>query len=212
MSIPYQIPGLFLTALCHVIVIYHMLERRHARGKFVLYSCLYIVSFVCMGGHAYVAGGVKAVLTYLGIAGCLFLFFCVVSQECFSKKCFLFLTYFGLFSIIDNSLRLMMVLFLPRLSAPVGYYVSNVIRTAALLLMLALYKKYAVPVIRSIPNIGTGRWWKLVLIALMFYLLQVALIILNAWSNMPELSQFLILVAVSLVMCAVYGVVFSNLS
>lgn len=212
MSIPYQIPGLFLTALCHVIVIYHMLERRHARGKFVLYSCLYIVSFVCMGGHAYVAGGVKAVLTYLGIAGCLFLFFCVVSQECFSKKCFLFLTYFGLFSIIDNSLRLMMVLFLPRLSAPVGYYVSNVIRTAALLLMLALYKKYAVPVIRSIPNIGTGRWWKLVLIALMFYLLQVALIILNAWSNMPKLSQFLILVAVSLVMCAVYGVVFSNIS
>lgn len=31
MNIPYQIPGLFLTVLCHVIVIYHMLEHRYTK-------------------------------------------------------------------------------------------------------------------------------------------------------------------------------------
>lgn len=143
MSIPYQIPGLFLTALCHVIVIYHMLELRYAKRKFILYSCLYIVSFVCMGGYAYVIRGINAIFTYIGIVICLFFFFCIVSLECFSKKSFLFLTYFGLFSIVDNSLSLMTDFLLPLLSAPARYYVANVLRITTLLLLLALYKKYA---------------------------------------------------------------------
>ena len=212
MSVPYQIPGLFLTALCHVIVIYHMLESRYAKRKFILYSCLYIASFVCMGGYAYAVRGVNAIFTYIGIAVCLFFFFCIVSQECFSKKSFLFLTYFGLFSIIDNSLSLIIDWLFPQLSAPARYYLTNVFRMAALLLILALYKKYAASVVRSIANIGKGRWWKLVLIALMFYLLQAALTILKALGVMPELSMFLIFAVASFFMCAVYGVVFSNIS
>ncbi len=212
MSVPYQIPGLFLTALCHVIVIYHMLECRYAKRKFILYSCLYIASFVCMGGYAYAVRGVNAIFTYIGIAVCLFFFFCIVSQECFSKKSFLFFTYFGLFSIIDNSLSLIIDWLLPQLSAPARYYLTNVLRTGALLLILVLYKKYAASVVRSIADIGKRRWWKLVLIALMFYLLQAVLTILKALSVMPELSMFLIFAVASFFMCAVYGVVFSNIS
>ena len=107
MSAVHRIPALFLMVLCHVIVIYHLLERRHSKRKFVLLSCLYAVSFVCMGTYMYMVSGVTMLLTYLGIAVCLFFFFCIASKECFPKKSFLFLTYFGLFSIIDNSLKLM---------------------------------------------------------------------------------------------------------
>lgn len=139
-------------------------------------------------------------------------FFCFVSQGSFSKKCFLFLTYFGLFSIIDNSLKLMVELFLPQLSAPVGYYLANVLRTAALLLILALYKKYAALLIQSLSDIKKGRWWNLALIALIFYLLQAALTILNALDMIQGLSLFMLFIAVSFVMCVVYGVVFSNIS
>ena len=180
--------------------------------KFILYSCLYIASFVCMGGYAYAVRGVNAIFTYIGIAVCLFFFFCIVSQECFSKKSFLFFTYFGLFSIIDNSLSLIIDWLLPQLSAPARYYLTNVLRTGALLLILVLYKKYAASVVRSIADIGKRRWWKLVLIALMFYLLQAVLTILKALSVMPELSMFLIFAVASFFMCAVYGVVFSNIS
>lgn len=212
MSVPYQIPGLLLTALCHVIVIYHMLECRYAKRKFMLCSCLYTVSFLCMGGYAYVAGGIRAIITYAGIAVCLFLFFCLVSQECFSKKCFLFLTYFCLFSVLDNSTRLVVEQFLPKLSAPAGYYAAGVLRAALLLLILALYKKYAAPLIASLADIGKGRWWKLVLIALTFYLLQASLSILDRLGVISEAPLFLMFVTVSFVMCAVYGVVFSNIS
>lgn len=208
----YQIPGLFFTSLCHVIVIYYMLELRYTKEKFVFCSCLYIASFVGMGGYAYAVGGIEALFTYLGIAVCLFFFFCIVSKECFSKKCFLFFTYFGLFSIIDNSLRLLVGLLLPKLSAPVEYYVRNVLRTGVLLLILVMYKKYAAPVIRSLADIGKDRWWKLALIALIFYLLQASLTILDTLSVVPELFRFLLFIAVSFVMCVVYGVVFSNIS
>lgn len=75
MRMLYQIPGLFLTALCHVVVIYHMLDHRYAKGKFALYSCIYTVGFVCMGGYAYAVRGKNALYTYLGIAVCLFFFF-----------------------------------------------------------------------------------------------------------------------------------------
>lgn len=212
MSELYQIPGLFITASCHVVVIYHMLEHRYAKGKFVLLSCLYIVSFACMGGYAYVVRGKKALLAYLLIAVCLFLFFCIVSKDCFSKKCFLFLTYFGLYSIIDNSLRLIVELFLPQMSAPVGHYLVNVLRTASLLLILALYKRYAVSVVQSLADINKGRWWNLALIALLFYLLQASINILNALHAVQQVYLILSFAAISLVMCAVYGAVFSNIS
>ena len=45
MSGLYQLPGLFLTVLCHVIVIYHMAEHRYSGKKFVLYSCIFAVVF-----------------------------------------------------------------------------------------------------------------------------------------------------------------------
>lgn len=212
MSIPYQVPGLFMTALCHVIVIFQMLECRYAKEKFVLYSGLYTVSFVCMGWYAYAVRGIPAIITYLGIAVCLFLFFCMVSQECFPKKCFLFLTYFGLFSIIDNSLRITVGQFLPQLSEQAGYYLVDVLRTAALLLILVLYKKFAASVIRSLADFEKGRWWKLALIALVFYLLQASLTILNALGAAPKLFLILLFIIVSFVMCVVYGVVFSNIS
>lgn len=215
MSIPYQIPGLFLTSLCHVIVIYYMLEHRFARKKFILTSCLYIASFVCMGGYGYAVGGLTAVITYLGIAVCLFLFFCIVSQDCFSKKCFLFLTYFGLFSITDNSVRILMDLFSVQFSvpfsAPMKYYIANTLRTATLLLILALYKKYAAPTIRSLADIDKGRWWKLAPIALMFYFLQATLSILDRLGAISKLPLILMFAVVSYMMCAVYGVIFSNI-
>ena len=212
MSGLYQVPGLFLTALCHVVVIYHMLEHRYSKGKFVYISCLYTFSFVCMGGYIYTVRGKGALFMYLVIAVCLFLFFCIVSKECFSKKCFLFLTYFGLFSIIDNSLKLIVEMFLPQLSGPASYYLSNVLRTAALLLILALYKRYASPVIQSLADINKGRWWNLALIALLFYLQQAVVSFVNAGNVMPGIYMLLIFGVISLVMCAVYGVVFSNIS
>lgn len=212
MNIPYQIPGLFLTVLCHVIVIYHMLEHRYTKKRFVLYSCLYMISFLYMGGWAYTIKGIPALFIYLVVVVCLFLFFCFVSQDCVPKKSFLFLTYFGLFSIIDNTLKLILGLLFPQLYALAAFYIAIILRTGILLLLLALYKKYAAPVIDSLGEIGKGRWWKLALIALIFYLLQAALTVMNVLFNMPKLPLFLILIIVSFIMCAVYGVVFSNIS
>ena len=57
MSGLYQIPGLFLTVLCHAIVIYHMAEHRYSKKRFVLYSCIYIICFVSIGGYGYATGG-----------------------------------------------------------------------------------------------------------------------------------------------------------
>ena len=213
MSVPQQIPGLFLMVLCHVVVIYHMLERRYGKKKFVLISCLYAASFVCMGTYMYMMSGtIKMLLIYLGIAVCLFLFFCIASRECLPKKSFLFLTYFGLFSIIDNSLKLMVTLFLPRLPALPGFYLVVVLRTAALLLILALYKRYAAPVIQSLADIKKGRWWNLALIALLFYLLQVVVTVLYIANAMPDIYLLFLFITISFVMCAVYAVVFSNIS
>lgn len=212
MSVPQRIPALFLMVLCHVVVIYYMLERRYGKRKFVLLSCLYAASFVCMGTYMYMMSGITMLLIYLGIAVCLFLFFCIVSKECFPKKSFLFLTYFGLFSIIDNILKLMVTLFLPRLSALSGFYLVNVLRTAALLLILALYKRYAAFTIQSLADNKKGRWWNLALIALLFYLLQVAVTVLYIANTMSATYLLFLFITVSLVMCAVYAVVFSNIS
>ncbi len=212
MSIPHRIPGLFLMALCHVVVIYYMLERRYSRGKFVLLSCLYMASFVCMGAYTYAVSGITVVLSYLGVAVCLFFFFCIVSKECLPKKSFLFLTYFGLFSIIDNSLKLMVTQLLPHLPALAGYYLVNVLRTAALLLILVLYKKYAAPVLQSLADNKKGRWWNLALIALLFYLLQAAVTILYVENALSDIYLLFTFITISLVMCAVYAVVFINIS
>ena len=213
MSVPQQIPGLFLMVLCHVIVIYHMLERRYGKKKFVLISCLYAASFVCMGTYMYMMSGtIKMLLIYLGIAVCLFLFFCIASRECLPKKSFLFLTYFGLFSIIDNCLKLMVTLFLPRLPALPGFYLVIVLRTAALLLLLALYKRCAASVVQSLADIKKGRWWNLALIAQLFYLLQVVVTVLYIANAMPEIYLLFLFITISFVMCAVYAVVFSNIS
>lgn len=208
----YQIPGLFITALCHVIVVYHMAEHKYSKRKFMVYGCLYVVLFVSLTSYGYMAGGLTAFFSYVGIVAGLFLFSCVVSRDCFSQKCFLFITYFCLFSALDNILKLMVKLLLPGISAPAGYYVAIVLRSVILLSVLALYKKYVVTVLHSLMDISRRRWWNLALIALLFYLLQASLSVLNVLSTVPKLQLLIMFMAVSFVMCAVYGVVFSNIS
>lgn len=212
MSVVHRIPGVLLIVLCHVIVIYYLLERRYSKRKFVLLSYLYAVSFVCMCAYMYMVSGITMVLVYLGIAVCLFLFFCIVSKECFPKKSFLFLTYFGLFSITDNSLKLMVTMFLPHLSVRAEYNLVNVLRTAVLLLLLALYKRYAAPVVQSLADIKKDRWWNLALTALLFYLLQAAITVLHVENAMSEIYLLFLFITISFVMCAVYAVIFSNIS
>ena len=106
MSGLYQLPGLFLTVLCHVIVIYHMAEHRYSGKKFVLYNCIFAVVFVSLMGNGYAAGGWGVFFSYMGIVVELFLYSFIVSKDCFSKKCFLFITYFCLFSVLDNILKI----------------------------------------------------------------------------------------------------------
>ena len=105
MSVFYQIPGIVVTALCHMIVIYYMAEHSYRRKKFIKYGMAFAVGFVGMCTLAYAMGGTAAILLYAGIVVWTFLFSCVVSEDCFSKKCFLFITYFCLFSVIDNISR-----------------------------------------------------------------------------------------------------------
>lgn len=212
MSGLYQIPGLFLTALCHIIVIYHMSEHKYSKKIFILFGCLYVAYFVSLMGYGYAAGGIIAFFSYIGIVLCTFLFPCLVSWDCFFKKCFLFINYFCLFSVLDNILKLMVKLLLSQLSAPAGYYVVIVLRSVILLLVLALYKKYVVVILRSLTDINRRRWWNLALIALLFYLLQAALSVLNVLTVMPKVNLLLIFIGISCIMCAVYGVVFSNIS
>ncbi len=207
----YQIPGLFLTALCHVIIIYHMSEHKYSKKKFILYGCICVVCFVSLMDYGYVAGGITAFFSYVGIVICMFLFSCIVSRDCFSKKCFLFITYFCLFSVMDNVVKLMMELLQIQVYAPPGYYVVIVLRSAALLAILALYKKYAVEVLSSLVDISRRRWWNLALIALMFYLLQAALSVWNVLTVIPPKFLLLVFAVASFIMCAVYGVVFSNI-
>ncbi len=212
MSGLYQIPGLFLTALCHVIVVYYMAEHKYSKRKFILYGCLYIASLVSMGSCGYAIWGRTAILLYIGIAICLFLFSCAVSRDCFSKKCFLFMTYFCLFTALDNVLKLTVKLLLPRLSAPAGYYVVIVLRSVVLLLILALYKRYAVTILHSLSDYGGRSWWKLALTTLLFYLLQAVLTVLHEKNTMPEVYLLLLFFVISFIMCVVYGVIFSNIS
>jgi len=189
-----------------------MSEHKYTKMKFMLYGCLYLVCFVSLMGYGYAVGEIRLLFAYIGIVVLLFLFSCIVSSGCFPKKCFLFITYFCLFSVLDNILKLMVKLFLPQISAPAGYYAAIVPRSIFLLLVLALYKRYGVPILRSLADINRGRWWNLALIALLFYLLQTSLSILNASNGIPNVQLLLLLTGISFIMCAVYGVVFSNIS
>ena len=76
MSGLYRIPGLFLTALCHAVVIYHMAEHRYSKKKFVIYSCIFAVIFVSLMGYGYVAEGWIGFFSYVGIVVKLFLYIC----------------------------------------------------------------------------------------------------------------------------------------
>ncbi|MDE7266921.1 MAG: GHKL domain-containing protein [Lachnospiraceae bacterium] len=211
MSGLYRLPGLFLTALCHVIVIYHMAEHRYSKKKFVLYSCIFSVVFVSLMGYGYTEGAWITFFAYMGIVAEVFLYSCIVSQDGFPKKCFLFITYLCLFSVLDNSLKLIVKLFLPQISEVAGYYVAIVLRSMILLPVSALYKKYAAVIVRSLMDSGK-RWWNPALIALLFYLLQAVVSVLNARNAIPDAYLFLAFAAVSFLMCVVYGVVFSNIS
>ena len=207
----YQIPGLLITALCHAVVIYHMAEHRYSKKKFVLYSCIYIFGFMSMGGYGYAVKGMTGVFAYMGIVVGLFLYSCIVSKDGFPQKCFLFITYFCLFTILDNMLKLMVKLFLPQISEVAGYYVAIVLRSMVVLLAAVLYKKYAAVILRSLTDSGK-RWWNLALVALLFYLLQAAVSVLNARNVIPDAYLLLAFAVISFLMCAVYGVVFSNVS
>ena len=211
MSGLYRIPGLFLTALCHVIVIYHMAEHRYSKKKFVFYNCIFAIVFVSMMGYGYTAGGWVSFFSYIGIVVELFLYSCIASKDSFPKKCFLFITYFCLFSALDNILKLMVRLFLSQISEVAGYYAAIVLRSMILLLAAVLYKKYATVVLRSLMDSGK-RWWNLALIALLFYLLQATVSVLNAGNFIPDAYLLLAFAAISFLMCVVYGVVFSNIS
>lgn len=211
MSGLYQIPGLILTALCHVVVVYHMAEHRYSRKKFVFYSCIYLVVFVSLMGCGYAIGRMAVLLAYMGIVVELFLYSCIVSRDGFPKKCFLFITYFCLFSVLDNMMKLLVKLFLPRISEMAGYYVAIVLRSIMILLVLALYKKYAVSILCSLMDSGR-RWWNLAMIALLFYLLQASLSVLNGMNVISHVYLLLMFAAISFVMCVVYSVVFSNIS
>lgn len=207
----YQIPGLFLTSLCHVIVVYYISEHRYSGKKFVLFSCIYAAGFISLMGYGFAVGGMVGLFSYMGIVVEMFLYSCLVSTDGFPKKSFLIITYFCLFSVLDNMLKLMVKLFLPQISVIAGFYVAIVLRSIVILLVLVLYKKYAVTVFQSLTDSGRS-WWNLVLIALLFYLLQAALSVLNVINAMSDVYLLLVLAASSFVMCIVYSVVFSNIS
>lgn len=211
MSGVYQLPGLLLTVLCHTIVAYYVNEQRYSKKIFALISCLHAVVFVIMMGWGFAAGKWNAFFSYIGIVVLLFLYFCIVSRDGFPKKSFLFMTYFCLFSVSDNMLKLMVRLFLPQISEIAGYYVAIVLRNMVLLLVLVLYKKYAAVTLGSLMD-SSKKWWNPALIALLFYLSQVVVTVLNAANAMPDVYLLLTFAAISIMMCAVYSIIFSNVN
>ena len=113
MNILYRLPGLFLVAVCHVFVIYFMSEHKYSIKKFMFCGGMFAACFVGLSSFGYEAAGTIGLFSYIGIVACTFLLSCIVSQDCFSKKCFLFITYFCLFSVLDNSLKIIVELLLP---------------------------------------------------------------------------------------------------
>lgn len=141
----------------------------------------------------------------------LFLYFCIVSKDGFPKKSFLFLTYYCLFSVSDNMMKLVVRLFLPQISEMAGYYVAIVLRNIVLLLVLALYKKYVAATLSFLMDSGK-KWWNLALVALLFYASQVVVTVLNAANAMSDVYLLLTFTVISFLMCAVYGVIFRNIN
>lgn len=208
----YQIPGVSFTALCHAVVIYFMSEHKYSQKKYLFYGLLYVICFVGIGSFGF-GKGVAAVLgAYIGIVICTFAFSCIVSRDCFAEKCFLFISYFCLFSVVDNGMKLIIQLSFPRISDLAEYYAAVILRNAVLLLLLVLYKKYAAETLRSLSDISSRRWWNLGLIALLFYLMQTTVSFVNVMTTIPSAVLLFMFAAVSVVMCAVYAVVFSNIS
>ncbi|HAP21178.1 MAG TPA: hypothetical protein DCR27_07860 [Lachnospiraceae bacterium] len=211
MSGIYQLPGLILTVLCHTIVGYYLNEQRYSKKIFVLCSCLHAVIFASLMGYGFAVGGWNAFFSYIGIVVLLFLYFCIVSKDGFPKKSFLFLTYYCLFSVSDNMMKLVVRLFLPQISEMTGYYVAIVLRNIVLLLVLALYKKYFAATLSFLMDSGK-KWWNLALVALLFYVSQVVVTVLNAANAMPDVYLLLTFTVISFLMCAVYGVIFRNIN
>lgn len=204
------IPGLFLTALCHIIVIYYMSEHRFSRSRYLLYGCAFGAFFVGFGWCMYTLQGVVALFPYILISLSLFLFCCLASRDSVPKKSFLFITYFYIFTVFDNGLKLAVRMLFPHVSALSGYYAAIVPRSAILLLLLALYVRYASDTLRSLGN-SSRRWWNQALIALLFYLVQLTLSIENARNEIEPTLLLLLFAIVSFIMCAVYGLIFANI-
>lgn len=211
MSGGYQLLGLVLTVLCHIIVTYYVNEQKYSFHTFVVISFVYAVFFVSLMGYGFAAGGWATLSGYAGIMVVFVVYFCIVSRESFYQKCFLFMTYACLFTVLDNTLKLMVRLFLPQLSEAAGYYAAIVTRCMIILTALSLYKKYAAAILTSLVDSGK-KWWNLAVIALLFYLSQLTVTLLNAVEVMPDRYLLLVFVAISILMFAVYGVVFSNIN
>lgn len=209
MSGVYQLPGLVLTVLCHTMAAYDVNEQRYSKKIFVLISCFHAVLFISLMSLGYAAGGWNAFFSYIAIVVLLFLYFCIVSQDGFLKKSFLFMTYFCLFTVSDNMMKLIVKLFLPQVSEMAGYYAAIVLRNMVLLLVLVLYKKHAAATLSSLMDSGK-KWWNLVLVALLFYASQVVVAVLNAANAVSDAYLLLLFAWISVLMCAVYGVIFSN--
>lgn len=138
MSGIYQIPGLILTVMCHIMAAYYINEQKYSKKIFACCSGIYAILFVSMMGGGFALGEWNAFFSYIGIVVLLFFYFCVVSRDGFPKKSFLFMTYACLFSVLDNGLKMMVRLFLPQISEAAGYYVAIVLRNLVLILGLLL--------------------------------------------------------------------------
>lgn len=210
----YYIPGLFFTALCHMIVIYYLSEHRYTPKKYRLYGGIFIVYFIGLGFIMYSVQGYAALYPYILASAGLFLFSCAVSRDCFSKKLFLFVTYFYLFTVFDNALKIVIKLLLPDISVLAGHYMAVMLRNTVLLVLLALYERFYAETFRSAAVLrdGSRKWWNLALVALLFYLAQVTLSIENGLNTISSAVLLLLFVIISFIMCVVYGVVFSNVN
>ena len=211
MSDVYQLLGLVLTALCHIIVAYYINEQKYSKKIFAMISCFFAVLFVSLMGVGFATGGWNTLTSYAGIVIVFIIYFSIISSEGFPKKCFLFMTYACLFSTLDNTLKLIVRFFLPQISETAGYYVAIVLRCIVILLALALYKKYAAGLLNLLMDNGK-KWWNLALIAFLFYLSQVVVTILNVINIMSDIYLLLTFISISVIMCAVYGVIFSNIN
>jgi len=103
-------------------------------------------------------------------------------------------------------------LLLPQFSAVAQDYVVIVLRNAAIWLFLVLYMKYVAAVIHSLSDHDSRSWWGLTVTTVLFYLIQAALSVVNIMIAISPVLFLALLAVVGLTMCAVYGVVFSNIS